>query len=194
MKSPATSTPSASVVLPCSIVRIHSGPAPAMNSALSESLQGFLNRTSVSHSVESRLKRGVTPASISSQFSIGVTSAATSGPKLAPPPVRLWLAAAPSSTIAAGSLSTDCAKAFRVQRIRNTTKAYFVAFTMKKGTLITLLRQVPRDRILGVWLRTDVLARVKKRKGEPGSSPCASLCFCIAVSTREAECAHRNQR
>src|SRR5580700_9423883 len=85
---------------------------PAMNSAFFDSVQGFLNRRSVSHSVECRLKSGVTPASSSSHFSIGVTSTATVGPKLAPAPVTLWEAAPPTSTTAASSCSSDCAKAF----------------------------------------------------------------------------------
>src|SRR5579872_4867344 len=100
-----------------------------MNSTLSESVQGFLNRRSASHSVESRLKRGATPASISNQFSMGVNSTAKLGPTLGPPPVRLWPAAAPSSTIAAGSLSADCAQAFPEQRSKDAISAYFVAFT-----------------------------------------------------------------
>src|ERR1039458_7519816 len=102
---------------------------PNMNSALFESVQGFLNRRSVSHSVECRLKSDVTPTSSSKRFSIGVTSSATVGPKLEPSPVRLWDADPPISTTAAGSLSTDCAKAFPAQRNNDTSKMGLAAFT-----------------------------------------------------------------
>src|SRR5580700_11415055 len=83
-----------------------------MNSTFGERVQGFLKRRSTSHSVEWEPKSGVTPASSSSQFSIGVTSTAAVGPKLDPPSLTFQLAAPPSSTIAAGSFSLDCAKAF----------------------------------------------------------------------------------
>src|SRR5579863_2595440 len=100
-----------------------------MNSALRESVQGFLNRRSVSHSVELLPKSGVTPASSSSQFSIGVTSTATVGPKLDPPPLKFQFAAPPSSTTATGSLSADCANALPAHRNNNANKTGFVAFT-----------------------------------------------------------------
>src|ERR1035438_6217549 len=87
-----------------------------MNSSFFERVQGFLKRRSVSHSVEWRLKTAVTPASSSSQFSMGVTSTAAVGLKLDPQPLVFQPAAPPSSSIAAGSLSTDCPEAFPPQR------------------------------------------------------------------------------
>src|ERR1700691_5480543 len=86
-----------------------------MNSAFLERVQGFLNNRSVSHSVELRVKNGAVPSSSSSQCSIGVTSAAKLGANVAAPPLTFQLAAPPSSTIAAGSFSTVCAKAFPME-------------------------------------------------------------------------------
>src|SRR5579863_1026347 len=97
MKSPATSPEIELDVVPCCRRWTHSGPTPSMNSAFGDSVQGFLNRKSVSHSVDFRMKNGDTPASSSSQFSIGVVSAARLGAKLAAPPVVFQLVEAPSS-------------------------------------------------------------------------------------------------
>src|ERR1700754_1929429 len=77
-----------------------------MNSAFRDRVHGFLKSRSVSHSVELRVKKGDTPISSSSQFSIGVTSAARLGAKVAAPPLKFQLVAAPSSRMAIGSLST----------------------------------------------------------------------------------------
>ena len=70
-----------------------------MNSALFESVQGFLKSRSVSHSVELRVKKGDTPASSSNQCSMGVVSAAKFGANVAEPPVVVQLVAAPTSRI-----------------------------------------------------------------------------------------------
>src|SRR5580658_8653876 len=101
---------------------------PTMSSTFFESVQGFLNRRSVSHSVECRVKSGVTPASSSSHFSIGVTSAATLGPKL-DPPLTFQLAAPPSSTMAMGSLSAGgaCANGHPQQRNKHGNNAAALA-------------------------------------------------------------------
>src|ERR1039458_1320665 len=93
-----------------------------MNSIFLEMVQGFLKSRSVSHSVLLRVKKGVVPASSSSQFSIGVTSTAKSGPKVAAPPLTFQLEAAPSSTMAAGSFSADCAKAFPTEKTTHAIK------------------------------------------------------------------------
>lgn len=105
MKSPAASPAIELEVFPSCLVRTHSGPTPSMNSALRESVHGFLNSRSVSHSVVRPPKKGDTPTSNSSQFSIGVVSAARFGAKEAAPPVTVQLVAAPISRIAAGSFS-----------------------------------------------------------------------------------------
>src|SRR5580692_3134979 len=97
-----------------------------MNSAFRERVQGFLNSRSVPHSVECAENRGVTPASSSSQFSIGVTSTAAVGPKLDPPSLTFQLAAPPSSTIAAGFFSPDCAKAFPKERHKHAINTHLV--------------------------------------------------------------------
>ncbi len=115
--------------MPYFVARTHSGPAPNMNSAFLEIVQGFLNRRSTSHSVEEREKSGVTPASSSSRFSIGVTSTAAVGPKLDPPALKFQFAAPPSSTTATGSFSTDCAKTFPALSNKNAMKTGFVTFT-----------------------------------------------------------------
>src|SRR5580698_5606384 len=110
MKSPASSPDMELLVVAFCLRWTHSGPTPTINSALRDSVQGFLNSRSVSHSVELCVKKGDTPASISSQFSIGVVSTAKFGANVAAPPIKFQLVAAPISRIARGSLSsgTSC--------------------------------------------------------------------------------------
>src|ERR1039458_8181748 len=60
---------------------------------------------------------------------MGVTSTAASAPKLDPPFLRLQPAAPPSSTMATGSLSTDCANAISEQRNNGPNNRKFVALT-----------------------------------------------------------------
>lgn len=113
-----------------------------MTSFVSDSVQGFLNRTSTLHSVECRRKNGVTPASSSNHFSIGVTSTATVGPKLDWLSVRLRLAAPPISSTAAGSFSTDWPNNGSEQQDKNdmrNTSAYVF-------TLLSWLRISPRTK------------------------------------------------
>src|ERR1039458_6902754 len=83
---------------------------PSMNSAFRDIVHGFLKSRSVSHSVDLRVQKGDTPASSSSQFSIGVTSAARFGANVAAPPLKFQLVAAPSSTMAMGSLSSPASR------------------------------------------------------------------------------------
>src|ERR1035441_438085 len=59
---------------------------------------------------------------------MGVTSTATVGPKLDPPSLRFQPAAPPSSTTAAGSLSTGWPKGFPEQRNKEANQTDFVAF------------------------------------------------------------------
>src|SRR6185312_708452 len=89
-----------------------------MNSAVRDSVHGFLKRTPVSHSAEWRVKSPAVPASISSQFSTGVNSTARSPPALDPPPISL-LTAPPASMVAAGSPSIACANALPDRSSRN---------------------------------------------------------------------------
>ena len=51
MKSRTASLATELVGVPDTLVWIHSGPTPAMNSRVGESVQGFLNKRSVAHSV-----------------------------------------------------------------------------------------------------------------------------------------------
>src|SRR5579863_1579592 len=103
MKSSATSAP----IFPTpAVVCVHSGPTPTMNSTVSDKVNGFLNRRSMSHSVWPPPKRGAMPASISSQSLIGVNSMAADGPKLVPPLRKPHSPAPAISTIAAGSFSS----------------------------------------------------------------------------------------
>src|ERR1039458_1035433 len=60
---------------------------------------------------------------------MGVTSTAASAPKLDPPFLRLQPAAPPSSTMATGSLLTDCANAISEQRNNRPNNRKFVALT-----------------------------------------------------------------
>src|ERR1700677_320303 len=106
MKSPASSPDMELLIVAFCLRWTHSGPTPSINSALRDSVQGFLNSMSVSHSVELRVKKGDTPASISSQFSIGVVSTAKFGANVAAPPVTFQLVAAPISRMATGSFSS----------------------------------------------------------------------------------------
>src|ERR1700678_3017590 len=103
MKSSTASPAIEFAVTPDCRVCTHSRPAPAMNSTLLDSVQGFLNRRSRLHSIEWRLNKDVTPASNSSHFSIGVNSIAAVGPKLDALSVSARLPAPPNSRIAAGS-------------------------------------------------------------------------------------------
>src|ERR1700676_4898104 len=126
-----------------------------MNSALRERVHGFLNSRSVSHSVECDRNSAVTPASSSSQFSMGVTSTATEGPKLDPPSLRLQLPAPPSSITAAGSFSTDCAKAVAEDKIRADSKTNLV------------MQMTPRSQFragMGVMSVKQVLHLVHQRR------------------------------
>src|SRR5580693_7828324 len=129
MKSSTASPLMEFVVTPYFFVCTHWGPTPIIKSTLFDSVQGFLNSRSTSHSVVCLLKSGVTPASSSSHFSIGVTSTATVGPKAEPPSLTFQLAAPPNSTMAAGSFSADCAKAFPVPRNNAAIMTGRVTFT-----------------------------------------------------------------
>jgi len=85
---------------------LHIGPSPTMSSVVSESVNGFLNTTSVSHSELPRLNSFATPTSISSQSLIALNSTAAEGPRLKLPPGKPHSPAGPRAMTARGSFSS----------------------------------------------------------------------------------------
>ena len=81
-------------------------PSPTMNSAVSDSVKGFLNTISASHSERPRLNSLAPPTSISSQSLIALNSTDAEGPKLNFLSGKPHSVAPPSAMIANGSLSS----------------------------------------------------------------------------------------
>ena len=86
------------------LAEVHIGPRPTMNSAVSDSVKGFLNTISASHS--ERPRSLAPPTSISSQSLIALNSTDAEGPKLNFLSGKPHSVAPPSAMIANGSLSS----------------------------------------------------------------------------------------
>src|SRR5262249_27831968 len=99
---------SAATLEPSPVVYEYAGPTPIMNSTLSDSVNGFLNMSSVPYSVWRRLNNEEPLISISSQSLMTPNSTPSLGPTLASHPGWLHSSAAPISTTARGSLSSPC--------------------------------------------------------------------------------------